>query len=157
MNFESSRMVSRVDQSGQTGRRNVTKPKCDGMAAGRLTSRAMFKLWAACRRRGPVSRVRQIRNGCDACTARPPCSRPHNIPLSLPLSHARARKRLSPSPTAFISHQPLRANTLHTTVKLGSFLSAQGSVPRVHVDTYNKRAPFCTFEETGAVPKFTGR
>lgn len=71
--------------------------KCDGTAAGTLTSRPMFKLASLHRRGGPVSRVRQIRNGCDACT-RPPRRVPAAQYTIVSSSFA---------PCAFLRHRPL--------------------------------------------------
>lgn len=133
----------------RTDRRNVTKRNVTGWQPVHWR----HGLCLNCECADVEARVRQIRNGCDACTRPPaPCSRPHNIPLSLPLSHARARNRLSPSPTAFISHHAPHHG------QAGSFLSAQGSV---HACTWILREikgnRFAHSKKRERFPKFTGR
>lgn len=124
--------------------------KCDGMAAGTLTSRPMFKLWV-CRRRGPCASD-QKRMRCVHQAAGTVFQAAQYTIVSSSFARARPKPPFSVTPTAFISHHAPHHG------QAGSFLSAQGSV---HACTWILREikgnRFAHSKKRERFPKFTGR
>lgn len=110
----------------RTDRRNVTKRKCDGMAAGTLTSRPMFKLWADVEARFRVC----VRSETDAMRAPPQAAvfQPAQYTIvSSSFARARPKPPFSVTDRFYFPPAVARQHALRT-IKLLDFFLRAGNV-----------------------------